>query len=357
MLGVELQDTLNLETCARTAMARPGIEVGGVVVARARVTAAAVRGIEAAGAAEEAVAPPPAALAREVARSYAAHIEHERRAHSLPAVLGAPQSLDARRHWRMYELARPLVEADPAGAWLTIGDSGGDAAALRAMGAERVTASCIGTAQLNRLAAQGFLDGVAIAQVNAERIGPLEVAVDYLLCKEAYHHFPRAPIAFYNFLELARRAVVLIEPLDMGRRYPLEIVRTLAKRWIRGDPPAHLLFEDWGNFIFRLSLAEVDRMLTALQVERYFVALHNDFYHPWLSPRPTGDRLADLVERLGVACQDLAAGIGLMAYGKVAVVIPTAELPEAAVDGLLAKGFRERRPARNPYARPPAHPA
>lgn len=296
-------------------------------------------------------------VGREVARSYAAHIDQVGHDRGLPAVLGAPESLDARRHWRMYDLARPLVAADPEAAWLTIGDSGGDAAALRAMGARRVTASCIGTAHLHRLAAQGFLDGVAIAQVNAERIGPLAVAVDYLLCKEAYHHFPRAPIAFYNFLELARRAVVLIEPLDTGRRYPLEFVRTLAKRWIRGDPPEHLLFEGWGNFIFRLSLAEVNRMLTALQVERYFVAMHNDFYHPRLSPRRTDDRLADLIERAGVACQDLAAALGLMAYGKVAMVIPTGGLPEAAMAGLLAKGFRERRLARNPYARPDQRPA
>lgn len=292
----------------------------------------------------------PGAVAAEIARSYAAHIEHERRSSDLPAVLGAPESLDARRHWRMYELARPLVAADPDGLWLTVGDSGGDAAALRRMGAGRVVASCISAANLRRLAQQGLLDGVSIAEVNAERIGPLGVEVDYLLCKEAYHHFPRAPLAFYGFLEVARRAVVLIEPLDMGRVFPLEILRTAAKRWLRGDPPEHLLFEEWGNFIFRLSLAELDRMLTALQIERYFVAYHNDFYHPRLSPRPVSDRLAERIERLGVAVQDVAARLGLMAYGKVAVVVPTGPLPAAAVEGLRRKGFRERRTARNPYA-------
>ncbi|MCL6608512.1 MAG: hypothetical protein K6T74_10500 [Geminicoccaceae bacterium] len=286
----------------------------------------------------------------EVARSYATHIAREEGADDLPAVLGAPESLDARRHWRMYAFAEPLVRADPEGQWLTVGDSGGDAAALRRMGAQRVVASCISAARLRRLAARGLLDGVAIAELNAERLGPLEGPVDYLLCKEAYHHFPRAPLAFYGFLETARRAVVLIEPLDTGRTFPLEALRTLAKRWIRGDRPEDLLFEPWGNFIFRLSLPELHRMLTALQIGRYFVAYHNDFYHPHLSPRPVADRLAAGIERAGVAAKDLLARLGLMAYGKVAVVVPTSPLPEAAVRGLLAAGFRERRTPRNPYA-------
>jgi hypothetical protein len=291
-----------------------------------------------------------AAVAAAVSASYAVHAARERSTVEPPALLGAPDSLDARRHWRMYERLRPLVLADPGAVWLTIGDSGADAAALRRLGAERVLASSLSAAPLRELARQGLLDGVEILELNAERLDRLDRPVDYLLCKEAYHHFPRPPIAFYGFLETARRAVALIEPVDMGRRFPLELVRSLAKRWIRGDPPERLLFEDWGNYIFRLSLPEVDRMLTALQVERWYVACHNDFYHPRLSPRPTADRLADRIERLGVAVQDLAAGLGLMGYGKAAVVIPTGGIPLTAAEGLLRQGFRERRTARNPYA-------
>lgn len=296
----------------------------------------------------------PAAVEAAVRASYAAHAARERSTIEPPALLGAPDSLDARRHWRMYERLRLLVQADPAASWLTIGDSGADAAALRRLGAHHVLASSLSAAPLRELARRGFLDGVEILELNAERLDRLDRPIDYLLCKEAYHHFPRPPIAFYGFLETARRAVALIEPVDMGRRFPLDVLRSLAKRWIRGDPPERLLFEDWGNNIFRLSLPEVDRMLTALQVESWYVACHNDFYHPRLSPRPTGDRLADSIERLAVAVQDLAAGLGLMGYGKAAVVVPTGGIPRAAAEGLLCQGFRERLTARNPWVPAPA---
>lgn len=282
--------------------------------------------------------------------SYAADAARERSTVEPPALLGAPDSLDARRDWRMYERLRPLVLSDPGATWLTIGDPGADAAALRRLGAKRVVASSLSAAPLRELARRGFLEGVEIRELNAERLDRLDFPIDYLLCKEAYHHFPRAPIAFYGFLETARRAVALIEPVDMGRRFPLEVLRSLAKRWIRGDSPERLLFEDWGNYIFRLSLPEVDRMLTALQVERWYLACHTDFYHPKLSPRPTNDRLADRIERLAVAVQDLAAGLGLMGWGKAAVVIPTGGIPAAAAEGMLRCGFRERRTARNPWA-------
>ena len=289
-------------------------------------------------------------IAAQVARSYAAHIECEQEAVNIPSILGEPDSLDSRRHWQMYDFARPLIEAEPDAQWLTIGDSGADAVAIRRMGASQVISSCISTAHIHYLATRGFLDGIRIEAVNAESIAPLDVPIDYIFCKEAYHHFPRAPIAFYNFLERARRGVVLIEPVDMGGGFPLEMLRTFAKRVLRGDSADHLLFEEWGNFIFRLSVAEMDRMLTSIQVERYFIAYHNDFYHPRLSPRPVTDRIADLVEKLGVGCQNLACKFGLMAYGKVAVVIPTGSLSTEAEQALRQKGFRERLTPRNPFA-------
>src|SRR5262249_30421114 len=130
-----------------------------------------------------------------------------------PATLGYPDSLDAWRQRRMYDLIHPIVVSGREGRWLTIGDSGADAAALAAAGIpqSQIVASSLCTAQLEELKARDFLVGIEVRTINAESISLPADEFDFVIAKEVYHHFPRPPIGLYEMLRVARQAVVLIE--------------------------------------------------------------------------------------------------------------------------------------------------
>ena len=49
---------------------------------------------------------------------------------------------------------------------------------------------------------------------NAENLSFEDKTIDFILCKESYHHFPRPMVALYEMLRVARNGVLLIEPND-----------------------------------------------------------------------------------------------------------------------------------------------
>ena len=283
--------------------------------------------------------------------SYALHIaDMQSRMEQLPSLLGAPDSLDARRHWRMYEFLRPIVREDPEASWLTIGDTGADAHALQRLGAKHIVASCIDDCQIRNLKNRNYIPGVSVRSINAEAIPDMEPRPDYVLCKEAYHHFPRPDIALYEFLRTARKAVILIEPVDLGDSRLLDVGKRLAKKVIRGDSQSHFVFEETGNFIFRLSMRELDKKLTSIQNRTYYFRLFNDFFCWPLCRHRSDHRLAALTQGLGVAVQDVACRLGLMAWGLAAVAIPTQSFHVRLGPELELSGFTKRSLPRNPFA-------
>src|SRR3981189_2950805 len=91
---------------------------------------------------------------------------------AMPTMLGHPDCVDAWHQRRMYALIQPIVGYGIRGRWLTIGDSGSDATTLVESGVApgRIVASSLCTAQLERLADRGYLPGIEVRTVNAERI-------------------------------------------------------------------------------------------------------------------------------------------------------------------------------------------
>ena len=143
--------------------------------------------------------------------SYNLHVqETESGLEKIPSVIGRPESVDAWRHVRMFEFVRPIFDAFKNASWLTIGDSGGDAHYLKSIGINNLVSSSISSTKLNQLSRLGHLNGVEIQEINAENISKPNNSVDIIFCKEAYHHFPRPPVAFYEFLRVCRDMAVFI---------------------------------------------------------------------------------------------------------------------------------------------------
>jgi SAM-dependent methyltransferase len=258
-------------------------------------------------------------------------------------------SMDFRMHERMMDLIRPIITAYPEAHWLTIGEEGQDGWMLRQRGAAAVTASSLSDVRLQKAAELGFLPGMPVRALNAEHLDCADAAFDLVLCRQAYHHVRRAPLAFYEFMRVSRRGFVLIEPIE-GPRRPLEFARALAKMALRHRSPIYDLFEPSGNYIYRVSERDVFRMLTALQVPWFAIKTFNTFYLRWLAAQPRSSLLARAIYNLGVGLQDFLCLCRLMNPGLCIAFVPTEEDPRRAREVLEKARFRIVETPKNPYA-------
>lgn len=270
----------------------------------------------------------------------------------VPSLIGQSNTIDAWRHRRMYESILPLVGEGQS--WLTVGDSGADGYWLRAQGVMSVIASSITDAQLKKLQSRGLINGVEIREINAEAIDMEDEAVDFVLCKEAFHHFARPLVGFYEMLRVSRRGVVLLaEPYDDIRFRPFDAFKTLIKRTLRRNTPmANNLFEPSGNYIYGVSLNEIHKAAIALQLPGVYYLPLNDFFHHSISRNQMGRHFSREITKIAIGAQDVMARAGLMSWGSVTVVVLKQPLDQATIKDLEKAGFSARAIPINPYAMP-----
>lgn len=282
--------------------------------------------------------------------SYSRHINDEyleAEQLNFPNVYKNPNSIDHWHHQRLLDTLRPLLVSAPNATWLTVGDGhfGSNAHFLRE-NAAKATASSISDSTLEIAKARGWID--QYSKQNAEFISFEDNYFDFVLCKEAYHHFPRPPIGFYEMFRVAKRALVLIEPQDAGGSL-LENLKRLIKRTLRGEH-AFDQFEPSGNFVFRLSVTEVEKMMTAMNYEQIAYIQKNVFYFdPVANRRKSFKSLGFWIFSLGIFVQDLACFLKLLKPGVVTVVCFKASPSPAMLSTLRAHGFRIKTLPQNPY--------
>jgi hypothetical protein len=287
--------------------------------------------------------------------SYERHVAHEE-THSdrLPSLYVNPKSVDAWLHTRMLDTLLPLIQAFPSASWMTIGDGkyGSDAWYLEQHGAD-VTATSLWSGTLRVAHERGYIKKYMAE--NAEQMASPTDSYDFVLCKASYHHFPRPPLAFYEMLRTARKAVILIEPIE-GVRRPLDFAKQVIKRVIRGDATSE--FEISGNFLYRASVREVEKMMTALGGVAVAVKKFNDFSHPKLAIQEnTWHSFGALGTRAGLLVQDCWCRLGLMNYGLATIMAFKIEPGEQLRRSLMQAGFRVKPLPINPYVSAPTHTA
>jgi len=275
---------------------------------------------------------------------------YERQRHSsqepyMPSCYFAPNSIDNWRHNRMRSHADGLLTAFPGASWLTVGDGtyGSDAHYLQSRGAKAIASSLVDTSLAEAVNRGWIKDYRAI---NAEAINMPDDSVDFVFCKEALHHLPRPSLGLYEMLRVARRGVVLIEPQDQPR--PLDGLRSFAKRHLRND--TSLEFEEAGNYIYRLSVREVEKQLLAMGGQWLAYRRFNDFYLSKLACVDHKKQPSSLATtKLAIAAQNLLCHSGLMGWG-LCCLVATKGVPDAkVVSALAATGFKNVDLPLNPY--------
>ncbi|MFL2770555.1 MAG: class I SAM-dependent methyltransferase [Rhodospirillaceae bacterium] len=176
-------------------------------------------------------------------------------------------TVDFYRHLRMYEPVFECLNSKKEKKWLTVGDGryGLDAIRMKRRGFSDVTSTDI-TEDLLKLAYDaGYLD--KFSAQNAECLTFDDEVFDYVLCKEAFHHFPRPYLALYEMLRVAKEAVVLIEPQDKYIDLPM---------YQDARKPGYE--EEDANFIYDTSQAELEKVCLALNFPCLAVKNISDIY-------------------------------------------------------------------------------
>ena len=272
---------------------------------------------------------------------------------AVPSVIAKRGNLDQVFHERLYQFLSPIIAAAPDAGWLTIGDSGGDAYWLRANGVRGpILASSITKDQIEALKAAGHLEGIAVAALNAEAIDRPDMSHDYVLCKEAFHHFPRPMIGFYEMMRVCKVALVFAaEPCSADRPRLLDLIKTTVKTALRRNTIyANPDFEQSGNYVYGLSLFEVFKALTALQLGPLYYQHRNAFWTLAVASRARDDRLAGLIMRGGILVQDIACRLGLMNWGRLNLIAFRQEPSPDLARQLAAAGIRRMDIPVNPYS-------
>lgn len=284
--------------------------------------------------------------ATESYKRHAAEEEINAKSACLPERLTHSDTVDAWRHRRMHEFVRPILAEDPQSKWLTVGDGnfGSDAHYLQEQGAD-VVASSLTDGPLKVAKEKGFIQ--KFSRVNAEQIPYDDDSFDFVLCKEAYHHFPRPAIAFYEMLRVAKQGVVLIEPYDGPPRL-FDLIKEPMKKLLWGKAQT-IHFEPSGNFIYRIHPNQMAKKLAAMGCAAVAYKTFNDIYLPKYGASKAGATIGHRATRLAILLQDILCALRLLNPGLVTLIAFKHEPSVAFVSRYKKAGFTIWKLPQNPY--------
>ena len=159
------------------------------------------------------------------------------------------------------DLLQPFLQSNSS--WLTVGDYNGFEAQYLIQKGQAPIASDISDIFLKEAQLQGYIH--AYQKENVEYLSLASESMDYVSCREAFHHFPRAYLGAYEMIRVAKKAAILIEPIDILSKMPLllliknfcDLINPLLinKLWKN-----RFSWETVGNYVFKISEREVEKM-------------------------------------------------------------------------------------------------
>ena len=257
-----------------------------------------------------------------------------------------------------YLKKRPLKFLNPfisdKSSWLTIGDmSGLEAQYLQDFGQDAI-ASDISDEFLKIVKREGLIE--KYAQINVESIDFADNSFDFCFCHEAYHHFPRAYIGLYEMIRVSSQATILIEPVDAYFKVPAllflknildKINPTLINRFWKN----RFSFEPVGNYVFKLSEREVEKLAMGLGLKCIAFNSMNTSYAPIdnsvLKKKFDKKQYRKLMRR--VYFKDFLGKLGIIPGNLLAAVVFKKAPSESLRLSMIKEGYRIIDLPENPY--------
>lgn len=248
----------------------------------------------------------------------------------------------------------PLI-AVPKQRWLTVGDAYGlDAHYLLSHGKQEVHASDLNPEFLRVAKQEGLITDYS--SENAEMLSFGDDHFDYVLCKEAYHHFPRPYAALYEMIRVSRKGIVLIEPQDPISKMPfllfmINLLTSLSPKLANKLWRNRFSYEPVGNFVYKISERELEKFAAALNCPVVaFKGINPNFYHEGIESVKT--KMSDtrfLKIRLKKGILDFLVKLRLIPSQVLCVMVFKSRPETSTLMSLIKAGYKIVDIPPNPY--------
>jgi ubiquinone/menaquinone biosynthesis C-methylase UbiE len=243
-----------------------------------------------------------------------------------------------------FEQVKPIIK--PKGKWLTVGDATGiDAAFLKRESADATASDLSDELLKSFVEPNGYIDKYCVQ--NVEKITFEDDLFDFVYCKEAYHHFPRPAIAFYEMLRVAKKGVVIQEPNDISMSFaPVLWLRSLLDKFdtslMRKFWKNQYSYEVVGNFVYKISYREFEKMAVALNLPCIAVTGLNSMMNlRWANPQKLKKKKAIV---------DFFSKLGILPYQHLTIIIFKEMPTEATIEQLKGENYKIYKLPKNPYS-------
>ncbi len=260
-------------------------------------------------------------------------------------------SIDNWRHMRMFEVAS-VLEEDQDAEWITIGDGrfGLDSIRLQKMGIKNVIPSNISGDLLEKSKNDRLISDYKI--INAEKMYNIpDDSYDYVFCKEAYHHFPRPSIAFYEMLRIAIKAVILVEPSEGYYHFLSRLkyfVKKISKKQQHYDEKN---YESVGNYVYRVSYREIEKMAIAINLPCIIYKGLNDYYEKGFEFEKVSNKSKAFKKiKRKILVHNILVNLGIKRWDLLMCVIYKQEISDKIKKCFLKNRWKIKELPSNPYA-------
>lgn len=265
-------------------------------------------------------------------------------------------TLDRWRHDRMYDSLKPLMDLDNTFSWLTVGDGryGTDANALFRLGATKVMCTDISDKLLKIGNQKGFIK--EFSAQNAESLTFMNNEFDFTLCKEAYHHFPRPHIALHEMLRVSKIGVILMEPVDpnIENKFLNKLIPVIKRLLGRPSNKDSHIFEPVGNYVFSVSLRELEKAQLGMHRRHIAYRYVNDYYETGLEfvrldSQNKSDKKKIWKTKFIINTRNILSRLNLISSGLLFAIMFKEEPSSSLVESLKHSGWQVKKLPRNPY--------
>lgn len=240
--------------------------------------------------------------------------------------------------------------------WLTIGDYSGLEANYLLQRNQNVTASDLSDAILKEAQSEGLIK--EYSKQNVERITYNDDTFDYVVCKEAFHHFPRAYVGLYEMIRVSKAATILVtEPVDIiSKMSVLLFIKNICDQFnpllINKIWKNRFSWETVGNYVFKISEREIEKIAMGIGLPCIAFKRYDNFKsHEKIEDLfdvPINEKLYRKI-KLKLAVRSFISSLGIIPHGSLCCVLFKEQPEERILRGMNDLGFTIIHLPINPY--------
>jgi 2-polyprenyl-3-methyl-5-hydroxy-6-metoxy-1,4-benzoquinol methylase len=245
---------------------------------------------------------------------------------------------------------------DTTKTWLTIGDYSGLEANYLLQRNQNVIASDLSDAILKEAKSEGLIN--EYSKQNVERLTYNDNSFNYVICKEAFHHFPRAYLGLYEMIRVNKTAAVLVtEPIDILSKMSLlvfikNICDTINPLFIDRIWKNRFSWESVGNYVFKISEREIEKIAMGIGLPCIAFKRYDNFKSheniEGLFDVPLNQKLYRKI-KMKLALRGVLSSLGIIPHGSLCCVLFKEQPSEKVIKSMKERGFITIQLPKNPY--------